>query len=495
MIDYKVRRAPATAARLARQRRTLRAARQPDEVVPLGSYVRLVRRHRRALALAAAIGLGIGLASAATPAPTWVSGATVLAPAIAMDPQTPPSKVVRPRLAGTLDTELAILLSRRVRERAVVGTDVTPEELYRATSVTAVPNSRVLRVQVTDSDPDRARLLVTGLTDAYLDERTQLLTSRRSVQVEAIRREVDALTEQAGIIDKSAQLVSGTAADDAFKEADQAVAERLRLLNARLTQLQSNGIVPGELLRSATTPRKVATQPEVPVLSWVLLGLGVGGALIALRRRFPRPPRTAAEMSELPVLHNLPVAIQDDSGRKGQSGWVRMADAVGPTASAVLVVPVDAARNPLAATTALTVNLRRRGYSVTPMVGLDHDDPGPHGALSAMARVRSSGRHVVGTGPHVDELRRSVSASQADGVVLLATPPSDSRRDVAVAAEQVVRLGVPVLGVIIDRSALRRFPRRLHPAGLLSIPRPARRRGDSVDSAKNSANGAKAGER
>jgi hypothetical protein len=488
MIDHDVRRAPATAGRLARQRRMLTAARQPDEVVPLGSYVRLIRRHRRPLLIAAVIGLGLGLASAAAPAPTWVSGATVLAPAIAMNPQTPPSKVVRPRLAGTLDTELAILLSRRVRERAVVGTDVTPEELYRATSVTAVPNSRVLRVQVADSDPEQARLLVTGLADAYLDERTQLLTSRRSVQVEAIRREIEALTEQAGIVDRSARLVAGTAADDAFKEADQAVAERLQLLNGRLTQLQSNAIVPGELLRSATTPRKVATQPEVPVLSSVLLALGAGGALIALRRRFPRAPRTTAEIAELPIFHNLPVAtIQDDASREGQSGWVRLADAVGPTPCAVLVVPVDAARNPLAATTALTVNLRRRGYSVTPMVGLDHDDPGPHGALSAMARVRSGGRHVVGTGPHVDELRRSVSASQADGVVLIATPPGDSRRDVARAAEQVVRLGVPVLGVIIDRSALRR---RLQPAGILSIPRPARRSGNSAISA----NGTKAGE-
>jgi hypothetical protein len=213
--------------------------------------------------------------------------------------------------------------------------------------------------------------------------------------------------------------------------------------------------------------------------------------VIALISRVTRPTRRAAVKTVLPVLHNLPVAVQDDSGRKGQSGWVRLADAVGPTASAVLVVPVDAARNPLAAATALTVNLRRRGYSVTPMVGLDHDDPGPHGALSAMAQVRSSGRHVVGTGPHVAELRRSVSASQADGVVLLATPPGDSRRDVALAAEQVVRLGVPVLGVIIDRSALRRFPRRLRPAGLPSIPRPSRRPGDSA----NGANRTEAGER
>lgn len=430
---------------LWRQERLAAQARRRTHAVPLGDYVRLAGRYRRVLAISAGLGLLAGLIAAALSPPVWVSGATMLASAVALDPQAPPDQAVRPRKAVTIDTEAAILLSYLVLPRAVSGTTVTPGQLARATAVTAPPNTRVIKIQVRDSDPGRAQLLTTNLADAYLDARRQLLTERRSQQVAAVQREIAVLQRQ----EASGDQIKGSLGSQFA--ADAPVDQRLAELRTNLLDLQAQEVIGGELLRAATTPRKATRQPEVPIISWLLIGLVLGGLVIAIRERRPAAPRTAADIHRLPVAGELPVALINRSGPvdDGADGWMGIADAIGPDPAVTLILRLDdgSLSGPVGA---LAQALRRRGYAVSAMVGDDHASPAPEGATATMLRVREAGKHLVGAGPSLAELDTTLSATQTDSVVLVLTPGTVSERDLDQAIERVNRLGIPVLGVILD---------------------------------------------
>jgi hypothetical protein len=235
-------------------------------------------RHRRLLAASAALGLFAGLAAVALSPPLWVSSATVLASAVALDPQAPADQPIRARAAVTIDTEAAILLSHLVLPRAVSGTTLTPGQLARQTSLTAPPNSRAIRIQVRDRDGARARLLTAQLAGAYLDARRKLLSSRRTQQIAAVQRELTALAGQEAELAQFDGELSGSTP----------VTIRRAQLLGQLTGLESQDVAAGELLRAATLPRRVSSQPEVPIVSWLLLGLVAGGVVIAVLERRPR---------------------------------------------------------------------------------------------------------------------------------------------------------------------------------------------------------------
>lgn len=433
-----------------RQQRLAALARRRTEAIFLGDYLRLVRRYRRVLAASLVIGFLAGLVAAALKPPVWVSGATVLVNAVALDPQEPPDKAIRPRKAVTIDTEAAFLLSDRVLRRAVAGTSLTPPELAAETQLSAAPNSRVIKIQILDRAPDRARLLVANLADAYLDARRQLLNARRSAQVAAVEREIAVLQ-----LDRVGPQAGTTESIDS----------RLAKQRYTLAHLEAEEIDAGELLRSATVPRKSTRDPQVQIVSLTLLGLVAGGLLILFRERRPAAPRTPADIHRLPIAGKLPVALLDRDGpvddRMG--GWVGIADAIGAAPVVTLIISLDT--SPLGdAVHTLTLSLRRRGYLAEPMIEDDHESPAPDGATATMLRVRASGSHLVGAGPALADLDTSLSTTQTDNVVLMFAPGLVSERELDAAIDRVVRLGIPVLGIILDlaharHSRLRRLTR------------------------------------
>ncbi len=419
------------------------------------------------------IGFTIGLVAASLQPTLWISGATVLARPLAVDPQTPPDKALRRRQAATLDTEAAILLSSRVLPRALAGTGLTQAELIRKTLVTAVPNSQVLRIQVRDTNKARAQLLVSNLADSYLDARKQLLTERRSEQAQSLRQEIAVLVKHGRLVERSRVLLNqmdtaNTAANalNSVIRAEDARGEkqvtadlegRLEVLRTELSELETHELQAGELLRSASTPRKASVQPEVSIISWTLIGFVLAGALAALREWLPTAPRTSTDVTRLTMGQQIPVAVLDESGPvdDGLGSWIRITDAIGPRPSCTMIVPLRPG-SVRAAVGALTIGLRQRGYLVSAIVGGDHESPGGGGVTATMLRLRQSGQHVVGSAPGLSVLEIGLSITQTDGVVFLLAPGWSMPRHLDAAFEQVVRRGVPVLGVIMDRSQGRR---------------------------------------
>jgi hypothetical protein len=428
-----------------RQQRLAALARRRTEAVSLGDYVRLAGRYRRLLATCLALGLIAGVVAAGVKPANWVSGVTVLATPVALDPQTPPDKIVRPRNAVSIDTEAAIILSYLVLPRAVAGTSLTPADLARETTLTAAPNSQVIRIQVQDRNPVRAQLLATNLASTYLAVRQRLLSERRTAQVTAVQKQIAAL----------AALEAAPGHDEGSLGSEFAIDvpidDQLNVLRTQLAELDSAEISGGEVLRSATAPRQSPRQPQVQIISFTLLGLVLGGLLIAFRERRPSAPRTAADIHHLPICGDLPVALLGRNGPvdDGQGGWVGIADAIGPAPAATLIISLD--DEPLGeAVHALSMSLRRRGYAVIPLGGSDHESPADDGATAQMLAVRGGGRHLVGAGPALPNLEASLSTTQTDYVVLMVAPGAVSERELDAAIDRVVHLGITVIGVILD---------------------------------------------
>jgi hypothetical protein len=456
----------------------LRAGRLPatgsghhPDAVPFQAYLHLVRRHVVVVALLGTLGLGVGLAAASRQTSTWVSGATVMAPAIARDPLRPPDKVVRRRQAVTIDSEAAVLLSENVLRRAASGVAVTTAQLAANTTVTAVPNSRVLRIQVRDTDRIRARVLAGNLADAYLDSRQQLLAERRSQQSESLRRQIASLQEPARVAARAYSLLhveedadpgysalrgQDRAGADGSQEALGSVTDiniRLAELRQELIDLEASSVKAGELLRNATAARRLDGQPQVPVVSWLLVGLSAAGVVVAVRERRPPSPVTVADVMRMPAARTVPVGALDEDGpaHDPSAGWVRMADAIGSGPATVTVVPLDGV-GPAEAIGRLSAMLRRRGYAVAELLDFDHFSPDSGGAMATMCRVRSGGQHAIVEGPPLAAFAGSLSAAETDAVVLIMTAGAVSQSRLAAAVDELSRLGLPLVGVILDRT-------------------------------------------
>ncbi len=371
---------PDTAELWHRQWQSTQAWKRAD-AVSIGYYPRLVHRHRRILVFAAVLGFLAGLVGAAYQTPTWISNATVLASPVAIDPTLPLDKTLRPKQTMTIDTEAAELISSRVLARAVAGTGLSTDALLKETTVTAVTNSRVLRIQVRDQNPAQARQLVTNLSQAYLYVRGQVLAQRLAEQIKALQVEINALMEHKGLVEQSSTLLNQadanhpaiapddpTLSNDDPLSADDAngtgattststsatgtttsttttsssstptgttdtttedLQTTLRALRSKLSSTQATSIDAGQLLRSASVPRKLNVQPEVPIISWTLVGLVIGGLLAGIREWRPAAPRTTDEVNRRPMARDLPVAVLDRTGPvdDGRGGWMAVDNA------------------------------------------------------------------------------------------------------------------------------------------------------------------------
>jgi hypothetical protein len=432
--------------------------------VPLAAYFAPLRRHPRLLAACCGVGLAIGLVTAAARPTVWTSSTSVLAPKVPLyTPIVAQGVNEREPKPVTVDTEAQILTSRRVLLRATAGTDVTPDQLARMATVVAPPNSRVLQVTVRDTERDRAPFLADALTDAYLDARLQQLTERRSQQAEALRRRVATLeageaTGMSTLLRTAEQQGAQPVTDEVDRSeldrlAAQNLADQIQQLRSQVLQLEGTEVVGGEALRSASPPAAAGRHPEVPMVSWLLLGLLAGLAGTRFLERHPLPPRSVADAVRLRELRELPVGVVDPAGAGGNpTGWNEIAEAVGTAPATVMVVPPDG--DEAAATAAawtLAWVLRGRGH---PVAVVTHGSEGSDDVRLARAvhRLLERPRHVVIAWPALTSFEQSLAATEANPVLLVAAAGRTGSGTLRAAARRVTALGVPVAGLVLVRA-------------------------------------------
>jgi hypothetical protein len=218
------------------------------------------------------VAVGAGLA-AREPVQHATRVAIVLSPlpvSLAADEQADTTDATTEQETVTVDTEAALVVSRESLRR-VTGTS-TPsalDELRERIRVSAVPRTRVLTVEVRDTDAEKAEDEAVGVAESYLVTREGYLSSRRDQALATLRDQITELP------------ASGTDPTPA--------GETRQRLEQAATDILLTPTTAGEIIRTRG-PIALRRQVEVPVVSGAALGLAVGAVLMAA---FPgwRPAR------------------------------------------------------------------------------------------------------------------------------------------------------------------------------------------------------------
>ncbi|MCB0919410.1 MAG: hypothetical protein KDC39_12685 [Actinobacteria bacterium] len=188
----------------------------------------------------------------------WVRDAPVT-----LDPEaTNPRKI-------SIDTEAQRVQSEQVLDLA--GVTLDPGGAVRSIEVTAPPNSTVLQIRVTATEPELAQTTAAAIADSYLVVRGQYLEARQEARVRALREQSQKMGEQ--IVD-----APNEAAKEIWRTALSEVSETESLAASTNTD-------PGRVIRGASNPVPRAKNLAVWPVSLAFLGGLVTYLIVRPRRR------------------------------------------------------------------------------------------------------------------------------------------------------------------------------------------------------------------
>ena len=254
-----------------------------DEAGKRLSAERASRRLRRSLPVLAAftaLGTLIGGVWVLAYPRTYTAPVSVLVNKVPIEIASTTADSVTPRSRQTtLDTEAALVRSKRTLTRAAEQSGQPVGDLRERISVTAPADTRVMTIAVREPDADRAAAAARLVTSSYLQGRDQDLTSRRARAVRDTRRQLSAL-ERASAGDLPAG-DGTTAATAATPVGGSESAPTTETLQTTLRGLMLTPTSVGEVIRTERS-RPLRRQPEVPLVSGFGLGLLVGALVIAV---------------------------------------------------------------------------------------------------------------------------------------------------------------------------------------------------------------------
>lgn len=207
-----------------------------------------------------------------------------------------------------LATQQVLMTSRPLVDRAARAAGVPGQELAAAATVEVVEESNVLRLQVADTDPDRARAAARAIVDEYVAAvREQAATSGGAAQErDLLAAQVQDLTAQ--LAEKVAQVanLAATPSPSASVQSQQRAAEaEAQLIRQRLSEVQKQALAAELSVLEESSGRAqvlaepsllddpIAPQPLRAAAGGALVGLVLAAALVALLRLRHQPRRPA----------------------------------------------------------------------------------------------------------------------------------------------------------------------------------------------------------
>jgi succinoglycan biosynthesis transport protein ExoP len=273
------------------------------------STVRAVRHHWAVVLVCLALGALAGWAYGQSVPATYTSSARVLVNPSAGNPFAPTPASVRQEELTSLETEAQVARSAEVlRDVAGRSPDLTTAQLERRVQVTVPPNTQVLEISYSATDPVVARQVSNAVAKAYLANRT-----RRSEEVNAARIQ-SVETQTLGVVDDlraaTAAAQVGTPAERSFQaELADALRNELVSLRAQRSALENSDSPAGAVISpaSSATHAWVLTRLLLPA-GGALLGLALGLLLAVLLERYRGVVRATSEVEEsgLPVMAAVP---------------------------------------------------------------------------------------------------------------------------------------------------------------------------------------------
>lgn len=257
------------------------------------SYGVFLRRHRQLLVVALVLGALIG-----TVLFFGQPGVSTAVTTIVVTPQevSPGVDLERPNLIS-LDSDAQVLTSVRVLGRAAQATGFPGgiEALERETVVSAIADSRVLVVRVSDVRPELAVAAAAAIADEFLRVRADAANVRGEAARARLEEQVGSVSDRLVALRAPASASAGVLLTGELIE-EQELTDTLSELQAELARTVTGAADPGRIVLPATVlgppgrPMGLATLASGALLGAVV-GLGAGSIadqVLALRRsRWP----------------------------------------------------------------------------------------------------------------------------------------------------------------------------------------------------------------
>ena len=277
--------------------------------VDLREYLGVIRARKWTILLTVLLVLGLALAYSYRQEPVYRAQARLLLKPI-------PSTGYFPSVS--LETESQLLRSDLVAERAAKILDrEDPSSLLGGVSVSPVPESQVLEVFYSSTEPQEAASAANAFAEGFIEYQELQANQTIENQVKDLEEQLSDLeTELNGVL---AGIEQATEAKNAtrlgrLRSQEAALSTRLGLLQQELDEIQNPGATAsrdgGEVIQRASVP----SEPYAPNhiangLMGLLLGLGAGLGLAFLRQRLDDRFRGRSDVErsvEAPVLATVP---------------------------------------------------------------------------------------------------------------------------------------------------------------------------------------------
>ena len=262
----------------------------PD-TIDLRDYLRVLARRWRLVAGITAIVVAVALVASFLQTPLYESSAEV-----AIEPVRSGSDAALEDLLlrdEIVETERRVITSRSVADRVIADLELDrpATELLEIVDVRAIPNTRVVTISATSTDPQFAAAVANSFATSYLDYRRDRaldeVTAARSNLTERsqeLQQEIDALEDELGPTGADAAALSPD--DRSLVAQRDALSQQLAQIAIQLAALDPGGgairgggeiLVPAEPTSAPVSPKPLRTG----VLALVLgLMLGVGAAFL-----------------------------------------------------------------------------------------------------------------------------------------------------------------------------------------------------------------------
>ena len=487
----------------------------------LADYLGMLRRHWWLVLLLSVAGVAGGATVAHAQPKVYEAATSVLVSPTGV----PGANAAGGRTTGTinLDTEAQLVVSTDIAIAAqkLLKVNTPPDQLAANVTVTVPPNTTVLTVTYAAGSPKEAQSGSHAFAIAYLQNRQNSAQADLTGQISALDAKVKQYS--ATLSQLSGRLATLKTGDPNKADVNSQIATltgQINTLTSRENDLSTTQVTAGKIINDAELPAAPA-RPSVPLFlasgGMVGLLLGVGTGLV--RERTDKRVRRAADVprrATVPVLGVLPTRLRprlDDvypAGEPTGRTFDRLRnEALASLADDQRVIVVTGASRGLAATLVaanLAAALARTGTAVVlvqaggapgalglpagpglaevlagtasldeaarrvPRVANLRVVTGGGGLLQSqalgaiLARLRSGTGYVVVEAPSAAASADAQSlASHADTAILAVELRRTRHAEIVDAAEQLRRVGTPVLGAVV-------FPRLRKPLPVTPVP-------------------------
>jgi capsular exopolysaccharide synthesis family protein len=204
-----------------------------------------------------------------------------------------------------METEATLAASRGVAAQAadILGYEGNPEDLQEGLEVAVAGETEILTFVYSDPQPERARVVVGGFVEGYLQFRRE----RFADQSEAIQEQIDTLEEELSRANTELAGASDEDVREQLKATSDAIAAEIALLRQRWLQTLSSPAL-GQIVQAASEPALIDTRMRTLLLA-LFVGLSLGAGLALLAERFDdrlRGRQDLATQAAVPVLATIP---------------------------------------------------------------------------------------------------------------------------------------------------------------------------------------------